>query len=120
MVYIDLSIRCLFVFIHVIFVGSHVLQTVTPSSLALPVVFTLTSCPKGFVRGLDALAQDGVFDEAEVGWEDFFVDFIYDCDGVFGVCGEAAYLAPVASGALFLEALAKSVAGILSFQSTAS
>jgi hypothetical protein len=105
MIYVDLPIRSLFTIIYLVFVDSHILQTVASSSLTIPVIFTLTSRPKGFLRGLDTLAENGVFDEAEIGGQNFFIDFVYDCDGVFGVRGEGAYLAPVAGGALFFEVL---------------
>ena len=86
------------------------------SSLTILVIFTLTPRPKGFLRRLDTLAEKGVFDEAEIRGQNFFVNFVYDCDRVFGVRREGAYLAPVAGGALFFEVLDKSVLGIFGFK----
>jgi hypothetical protein len=106
MIHIDLPICAILV--HLIFIHSHILQAMTASALTIPIIFTLTSCAKGFFSWLDALAQDGVLYEAEIGGQDFFVDFVYDGDGIFGVCGERADLAPVAGGALFFEVLERS------------
>jgi hypothetical protein len=103
MIHIDFSICA--IILHLVFIHSHILQTMTTSSLAISVISTFTSCAESFFCGLDALAEDGVLDEAEIGGQDFFVDFVYDCDGIFGVCREGADLAPVAGGALFFKIL---------------
>lgn len=46
-----------------------------------------------------------MLDKAEVGGENGFVNFVYNCDGVFGVSGEGTNLAPVAGRTLFFEVL---------------
>ena len=77
----------------------------TAPSLTVTIIFTLTSRTEIFLRGFDALAEDGVLDKAEVGGENGFVNFVYNCDGVFGVSGEGTNLAPVAGRTLFFEVL---------------
>jgi hypothetical protein len=74
--------------LHIIIVNSHILQTVTSASLAVPVIFAFAAGPEFRMCSFDALAKNRVLDELEVGGQDRFIDFVYYRNGVFGVCGK--------------------------------
>lgn len=63
---------------------------------AVCVAGALAPAPEASLGGLDARAEDGLVDEAEVGGEGVGRELVDDRDGVGGVVGEGAELAPVA------------------------
>lgn len=108
----------IFSIFHVVFINSHVLQTMTSLPLAIPIISAFAPGSELCICGINSFAGNGVLDEPEIGGQDGFVDFIYDCDGVFGVCGKGADLAPVAGRALLFEGLGVLVLCLLTLLKT--